>query len=435
MLFSIVLPFRVSAEEPGVKNRVEGEKRIFTIEVRDADIKDVLRGLAQQSGMGIILSRGVEGKVTFSFRDVTLREALDILLRAYNYHYSIDNNVIWVGKKGDIPQIEEELGVEVIQLNYAKASEIAGQLKLVLSEGGTVTPDNRTNKIIIRDKMANIEDAKSLVSRLDMREVQVIIEARIVEASTNFTRELGIQWGGSYTTAGGSNQATGSQVIGAERFGSAPSGRDYAVNMPVSGPTAGLGLIIGSLGSNILLDMELSAAERDGKAKIVSQPKITTLSNKPATIHSGITYRVKTTSSTNVYGGTASASTTTGIGLEEVKTGIDLTVTPQTSADGFIMLKISTTKSEPDFSRTVDGIPGVTDKSASTVVMVRDGETTVIGGLYRSSVSSSDRRVPFLSKIPFLGIFFKSTSKSSDNEELLVFITPRIFKHNKEVVF
>ncbi|MBI5893110.1 MAG: type II and III secretion system protein, partial [Deltaproteobacteria bacterium] len=191
-------------------------------------------------------------------------------------------------------------------------------------------------------------------------------------------------------------------------------------------------LIIGSLKSNLTLDVELSAAEKTGQLRIISSPKVTTLNNKPAAIHSGLTYRVRTTSTTTTTtGGGATGAATTGTTLESVKTGIDLSVTPQVSSDNFILLNISASKSDPDFSQAIDGIPGITEKTASTAVLVKDGETTVIGGLYRSSSSDTKDAVPYLSKIPLLGWLFKHTGEKKDNEELLIFITPTIVKMDK----
>jgi len=351
-----------------IKAKIEGDTTLFTIEVKDAELKDVLRALAKQNNLNIIVSEDITAKATFNF--------------------------------------------------------------------------DRTNTIILRDMKKNIEDARLLIKSMDTRTMQVVIEARIIEVQTNFARDMGVQWGAAhgttnrdnFTSAFGSTStappstSTPTGFIGSGgQFSSQPN---YAVNVPASG-TAGvlgaLGLSFGKLsGDPLLLDLRISAGERNGKLKIVSQPKITTMNNNPATIHSGLTFKVKTTTTT-----TTTTATTTGTGLEEVKTGIDLAVTPQISADDFILLNIVASKSEPDFTRTVDGIPGVSEKKASTSVLVKDGETTVIGGLYKSTSSDSENAIPYLSRVPILGWLFKSTSKSSDNEELLVFITPRIVRYEK----
>jgi type IV pilus assembly protein PilQ len=429
-------PAFAADKESIINNRVLGGDRLFTIEVRDAEIKDILRALAQQSNMGIIISRGVKEKVTFSFKDITLKDALDLLLKAYGYNYTIENDVIWVGEEDDIPKEEDIL--EIIQLNYAKASTISKQFKKIIGNKGEVTSDARTNTIILKGNRKNLDEIrsiyKSLLKELDKQPYQVVIEARIVEASTSFSRSLGIQWGGSYAFNGGRNTITGSQIIRTQ----SAAGRNFAVNLPPAGPTGGLGMVIGSLKNNLFLDIELAAAEQEGRARIISRPKITTLNKQTATIHSGLTFRVKTintttTTTTTAAAAVAAANAAIRATIEEVETGIDLTVTPEISSDGFVILNIDIQKSEPDFSRTIDGIPGVTEKSASANVLVKDGETTVIGGLLRNSSSNSDTRVPFFSKIPVVGWLFKSRSSTSDREELLVFITPNIVRQDRGV--
>src|SRR3972149_2527832 len=413
-LISILLchiPVAQAQPYNNIKAKIEGDTTLFTIEVKDAELKDVLRALAKQNNLNIIVSEDITAKATFSFDRIKFKDALEVITKANG-------------------------------LNYSKAADVVGQLKGVLSERGSSVPDSRTNAIILRDMKKNIEDARLLIKSMDTRTMQVVIEARIIEVQSNFARDMGVQWGAAhgttnrdnFTSAFGSTStappstSTPTGFIGSGgQFSSQPN---YAVNVPASG-TAGvlgaLGLSFGKLsGDPLLLDLRISAGEKNGNLKIVSQPKITTMNNNPATIHSGLTFKVKTTTTT-----TTTTATTTGTGLEEVKTGIDLSVTPQISADDFILLNIVASKSEPDFTRTVDGIPGVSEKKASTSVLVKDGETTVIGGLYKSTSSDSENAIPYLSRVPILGWLFKSTSKSSDNEELLVFITPRIVRYEK----
>ncbi len=412
----------------GIKNRMKGDQRLFTIEVRDAELSDVIRALAQQSGLNVIIGEGIEGKVTLSFKDITFRDALEIILKAHGLGYTIQNGVIWVGKKEDIA---EKVFTEVVRLNYSNPTDAVMQIKGTLSKDGTAVADTRTRSVIIRDTADKVRAAKELLKSLDVRSAQVVIEARIVEANTNFTRQLGIQWGGKYTS--------GSDVIGGSPLLQNPfQDRNYAVNLPADNPTSGLGIILGNLTNNLVLDVELSAAESKGDVRILSRPKVFTLNNKPATIHSGLTFRVKLSQAllasqgTGTTGVATPVSTTTGVytGLEEIKTGIDLTVTPNITSDGFIELDITTDKSDPDFTHTVDGIPGVTEKSASTHVLVRDGDTVVIGGLFKSMTSEQKNSVPRLSKVPILGWLFRSESSTTQNEELLVFITPRIVELN-----
>lgn len=404
---------------------LRNEKRLFSIEVREADMTDVLRALAQQSGLNIILGEGVAGKVSVSFKDIPFRDALEMIIKANGLTYTIQNNVFWVGKKVDF---SDEMAIETVRLNYADPATAVPQLKGILSADGVAYSDSRTNSVILRDLPRNIERARVLLKSVDAPSAQVLIEARIVEASSSFTKQLGIQWGGAYNS--GSNSVSGSQTLP-----TSTGDRSFAVNLPAASPTSGIGIIIGSLSSKLTLDIELTAAESKGDLKIVSKPRIATINNKAAKIHSGTTFRVKSSQTTTTGTTTATTTTSTSTGLEEISTGIDLTVTPQISDDGFVLLNISTEKSEADFSRTVDGIPGVTEKSASTYVLVRDGDTVVIGGLYRTVASDSDSSVPYLSEIPVLGpLLFRSDSKELQNEELLVFITPSILKREKTEV-
>ena len=423
-----------------IKAKIEGDTTIFTIEVADADVKDVLRALAKQNNLNIIVAEGITAKATFSFDKIAFKDALEIITKAHGLNYAIQNNVLWIGKKEDIAMAGEDPVIEIIQLNYSKAADAVAQLKGVLSAKGSVVPDSRKNALILRDIKKNIEDAKLLIKSLDTRTMQVVIEARIIEAQSNFARDLGVQWGAAYSATNRDNFTSGfgstgtappntltpSGFIGSGgRFSSQPN---FAVNLPASGtvgPVGALGFSFGTLtGDPLLLDLRISAGERNGQLKIVSQPKVTTLNNYAATIHSGLNFKVRITTTT-----TTTIGSTTGTGLQDINTGIDLVVTPQITADGFINLNIIASKSDPDFGRSVDGIPGVTEKKAVTSVLVKDGETTVIGGLYKSASSDAENSIPYLSKIPILGWLFKSNSKTSDSEELLVFITPRIVKY------
>src|SRR3990167_4668995 len=444
-LISILLchiPVAQAQQYNNIKAKIEGDTTLFTIEVKDAELKDVLRALAKQNNLNIIVSEDITAKATFSFDRIKFKDALEVITKANGLNYVIQNNVLWIGKKEDIAKAGEDIVMEIVQLNYSKAADVVGQLKGVLSERGSSVPDSRTNAIILRDMKKNIEDARLLIKSMDTRTMQVVIEARIIEVQSNFARDMGVQWGAAhgttnrdnFTSAFGSTStappstATPTGFIGSGgQFSSQPN---YAVNVPASG-TAGvlgaLGLSFGKLsGDPLLLDLRISAGEKNGQLKIVSQPKVTTLNNVAATIHSGLNFKVRTTTTTT----TTTATTTSGTGLEEIKTGIDLTVTPQISSDEFILLNIVASKSDPDFSRSVDGIPGVSEKKATTSVLVKDGETTVLGGLYKSSTSDSETGIPFLSKIPILGWLFKSNNKTDDSEELLIFITPRIVKYD-----
>ncbi|MBI2400838.1 MAG: hypothetical protein HYV23_07275 [Deltaproteobacteria bacterium] len=409
-----------SAHSAAPQGQLDEETRLFSIEVRDAEISDVLRALAQQSGLNIILGQGVEGKVSLSFKDIPFRDAMEMVIKANGFMYTVQNNIMWVGRKVDLT---DEMRVEIVRLNNADPGTAAQQLKGIISETGSAFADQRTNSVIVRDLPRNIDQAKRLLTALDTQTAQVTIEARIVEATDNFTRHLGVRWGATYTS--GNDSIGGSSLLP----GTTGAGRNFAVNLPAANPTSGLGIVLGSLSNKLFLDLELTAAETRGDLKIVSSPRISAVNNMPATIHSGLTFRVKLSQAIVAGTGTTTTTTTGDLGgLEEIKTGIDLTVTPKISEDGYVLLNINTTKSDPDFSRTIDGIPGVAEKSASTFVLVKDGDTVVIGGLYCTLNSEQKNAVPFLSKVPVLGALFRSNLKDNQHEELLVFITPKIVK-------
>ncbi|MBI5970547.1 MAG: type IV pilus secretin PilQ [Deltaproteobacteria bacterium] len=390
--------------------------RLFSIEVRDAEIADVLKALAQQGDMNIILGPDVAGKISVSFKEIGFKDAIEMIIKAHGLTYTVQNNILWAGKRVDTTG---EMVMETVRLNYGDAASAAAQVKGVMSADGNAIADQRTGAIFLRDLPVYVQRAKSLLKTLDAQTPQVVIEARIVEAANSFARELGIQWGGSYTE--GKNVYTGSSALPAS-----PGGRNFAVNLPSASTAGGLGLVLGNLSKKLMLDVQLSAAESRGEVRIISSPKISTINNKPAAIHSGLTFRVKSNLTTTG----AAASTAAGTGLETIKTGIDLTVTPRISDDDYILMQINTTKSDPDFTHTVDGIPGVSEKSASTYVLVKDGDTVVIGGLYKSIDSEARASVPFLEAIPLIGVLFKNSSKNRLHEELLVFITPRIVKND-----
>lgn len=408
----VVIQFAFSAQ-----NQLTNNSTLISLEARDADVKDVLRALAKQSGANIIISEDVEGSVTVSFDNISIQDALDIILRANNLAFVEHNNVVWIDQQENLAKSGEGMITKIIKLNYANSTEMVSQVKSVLKPMGTVIADSRTNALIIKDLPAGIQEAESLLKALDTKTLQVVIEARIVEVSSNFSKELGVRWGGKIDIGE-------STLTGVSALSTTLNGSNFAVSLPAADITGGIGFTIGSIGDSLLLDMELTAGERDGRLRIVSRPKITTTNNKPATIHSGLTFRIRTAASTTTTEGSEFTSAT----LEEIKTGINLTVTPQISSNNSVLLKIEADKSDPDFSRAIDGIPGVIEKSASTTVLVKDGETTVIGGLYRSTSSSQDDKVPYLSKIPLLGWLFKSHEEKIDNEELLIFITPHIIR-------
>lgn len=408
----------------------------YSLEFRDADLKDVLRALAQENRLNIIIGEDVTGRLTLSFKNVSLMEALDAILKINNLTRIRDGEIIRV-IKSPFPEGEGDLVTKIIPISFASAKESSETLKAVLSKKGSVAVDLRTNSIIVRDVPENIDRISEIIKGLDSKTPQVLIEARIVEANTNFTRELGIQWGGSLTqnASQGIFQATGTTLTG----GAGLSGSNFIVNLPAnvsSGRGGALGLAFGNISKTFQLDLQLSAMEDRGHGRILSNPKILTLNNKEAKISSGTEILVPTSAivgatTTGVTGGvTGGTPGTVGAttGVTTINAKLELTVTPHVTPDNQILMHVKTDKKDPDFNRQVQNIPPLSTRTAETDLLVDNGETIVIGGIFTRNESSNEAGVPWLSKIPFIGWLFKKESKVDNQNELLIFITPTIYK-------
>ncbi len=420
---------------------LQKKNALFYMELRNADIKEVLRALCQENGINIIIGDGIEGVITLSFKDVTFDDAFKAILRMNNLTSYREGNIIRV-MPSPFPVEEAGLVTHMMAINFANAKDMQETVKGLLSKNGTVMADSRTNTLVIRDLPGNLQKISEVVHRLDSKTPQVMIEARIVEVNTNFSRELGVQWGGQYTSRSGStattlhgggfkNQATDT-FFEAITGGTGVSGGPFAVNLPAqvgSGAGGAFGLSIGNVANTQLLDVQLSALEDAGKGKILSNPIIMTLNNKEAKISSGTEILIPTTSivstsvsssSSDVSGGTSSTGVTT------IDAKLELTVTPQVTPDDQILIHVHVDKKDVDFSRQVQNIPPLTTRTAETDLLIRDKETIVIGGIYTHAETSGEAGVPWLSKIPILGWLFKKETKIEVQNELMIFITPTI---------
>ena len=421
--------------------------QLIDLDMVDANITDVLRLLAEVSDLNIIASDDVQGTISLRLKGVPWDQAFDIILKSKGLDKIREGNVVRVAPATKISQEKESilaakkareklepLEIRFVPVNYAVAEELQDQVAGVLTDRGSVTSDGRTNTLIIKDIAQGIESAVDLVTRLDTPIPQVLIEARIVEASTSFARDLGIQWGvdyqtdgdistdtfGSTTTSGQTPPSSTTSPVFEQRHGTG----NYAVNLPASG-TAGtlgaLGFILGKAGQNpLVLDLRLSAGEQDGRLRTISRPRIVTMDNKEAKIEQGESIPFETTS--------AAGTETTFIDAN-----LSLTVTPHITPDGSVLMKIKASRNSIGTFRTSSGEPSINKKESSTEVLVRDGETTVIGGIVISDNSETDSGIPFLMDIPVLGWIFKNNSISDSQTELLIFITPNIIKDNKVV--
>lgn len=402
---------------PAEERKGEG----FVVEFRNASLRDALRFLAKGAGLNLIMPEDIGGRVTLSFARIDLMEVLRSILRVNGYEYAVESGVVRIGRP-DAFAGGTDLRTENFHLKYATARDLVEKVKSLLSDRGAVISDDRTNTLTVKDRDALVANIASLVSQIDRRDEQVQIEARIVDASKSFSRSLGIRWGLSGQK--GNVQFGGTTSVGTN----ADTTNVLNVNLGATNPTSGLGLIIGQIAGILDIESQLTAAEEKGDINILSRPSVTTVNNAPAKIRSGTKIYVKSTSSISIGAAPGVASGAGTSALQEIDTGVELTVTPQISLDGFIKLKIEATESAADFSRTVDGIPAVLDNTATTTVLVKDGETAVIGGLFRVKTTKEKKGVPGLQGIPVMGYLFQSRTRTKEDSELMIFITPKIIQ-------
>ncbi len=308
--------------------------------------------------------------------------------------------------------------------------------KVALSARGTITLDPRTNTMIITDLPANLTKARDLIADLDRATPQVEIEARIVVTSRNFTRDLGIQWGFTHqqtpqfanttnltfpnsiilngnAVPGGGISADAGALSSTAGIGAA--GRGYAVNLPAASINSGIGISLGNILGNFNLDLALTALEQQGRGRVLSTPKVTTQNNHAAEIKQGVQIPIQTV-----------ANNTVTVSFKDAV--LTLRVTPQITEANTVILDLNVENNTPDFANRVNGIPPINTQSAQTQVLVKDGATAVVGGIFQSNEQTTQSSTPFLSKLPILGYLFRNRFVSNTNNELLLFITPRIIK-------
>jgi type IV pilus assembly protein PilQ len=423
----------------GAPQKREYSGRRITLDFHDIEIRNLLRLIADVSKKNIVVADDVTGKVTVSLRNVPWDQALDLILKTKGLDKEEMGNVIRIAKfeqiageakaraeanKARIPLLP--LKVRLIPVNFARAGDLATRVKDVLSERGTVSTDDRTNVLIVKDIQEALVRAEGLVRNLDTETPQVLIESRIVEASSNFNREVGVQWGGSLNFSQSTGNPTGlsfpnifssSGAAGGSPNAGTSANPGYAVNLPAAigqGSGGGIGFALGSASGAFNLNLRLSALENTGVVKTISSPKVATIDNKEATIGQGLSIPFSQTSSS-------------GVNTTFIEAKLELKVTPHVSADGSILMKIKATNNAPNPQLTgANGQPSISKREAETEVIVKDGDTTVIGGIYTRQTSHRDTAVPWLSKIPVLGFFFRDRADQDDHTELLIFITPRI---------
>jgi len=397
------------------------------LKVTNADVTDVLRTFAQISGLNIVVQPGVTGVVTAELENVPWDQALEQILKINGLGYEVEGNVMRIAPTAILRQEAQEkqqlaqakalsIPLQTIyrRLSYAAAEQIATLLRSgsagLLSQRGSVIVDPRTNSLIIKELPAYMDTIVSVIDRLDTPEPQVMIEARIIETTKRFSREFGIDWGFTGISSAATGNTTGlvfpnnGQVVG-------------GVNVPGGGDSGTLAFRLGNVLNTFQLDVALQAAETEGLINILSAPKVATLNNQQASIESGLQIPVQTIANNTVT-------------VQYVAATLSLSVTPQVTAEGTVMMDVDIAKREPQLAFLVPGATNapIATKQATTRLLVRDGGTAVIGGIYKVSTDQGEDRVPGLANIPIIGNLFKNKSRREENEELLIFITPRIIK-------
>ncbi len=413
------------AEEIPIQPKFVGKK--ISLDFQHADITNMIRLIADVSKMNIVMGDDVKGKVTLRLNKVPWDQALDIVLKMNNLGQIREGNILRISTLANIARQQDEearaketkvqaedLVTKIFRVNYAKADELLTSVSKLLTPRGDITVDERTNAIIAKDIAKNVSEIGNLIKKLDTQTPQVMIEARIVQIKPDFKRDLGVQWGADFkTTSSGNLIGVGNAVPGSPVNAPAP---DFAVNVPASFNLGGVGFSFGRLTANPFnLDLRLSAGESRGMTRIISTPKIAVLDNHEAKIEQGESIPFQTTSDQ-------------GTQTQFIDANLSLTVTPHISPDGGIVMDIKVSKNAPGATLPGASGPSILKKEAITQILIQNGETAVIGGIYETDKTDSVSGIPYLMDVPFLGWLFKRTEEREDISELLVFITPRVMQ-------
>lgn len=423
-----------------------GEK--LSLNFQDIDVRSVLQLIADFTDLNLVASDTVQGNITLRLQNVPWDQALALVLKTKGLDKRQVGNVLLVAPADEIAARERQelesqrqiaelapLRREVVQVNYAKAADIARLFQSVTSNGastedrGSIAVDDRTNNIIAYQTQERLDELRRIVAQLDIPVRQVMIEARIVEANVDYDKALGVRWGGNYVNDQWSAYGKdGSRSVDDDGFVRLP-GTDTVggfkldegvapvpfVDMGVLGSTSGVG--IGFISDHVMLDLQLSAMEKTGNGEVVSQPKVMTADKETAKILKG----------TEVPYQEASSSGATSTSFKEA--ALSLEVTPQITPDNRIIMEVKVTKDAPDFRNAMNGVPPIDKNEVNAKILVSDGETVVIGGVFSNSQSKSVDKVPFLGDLPFLGRLFRRDVVTDAKSELLVFLTPRILNN------
>ena len=432
-----------AAEIRKKKLAFKGER--LSLNFQSIEVRAVLQLIADFTDLNLITSDTVSGNVTLRLKNVPWDQALDIILRSKGLAMVKDGNVISVAPAEEVAarakldqtiEAQAPLVSDSLQINYAKASDFTKLLKTkdnsLLSERGSVSVDERTNRLLIRDTAKNIAAMTELVQELDIPVRQVLIESRIVLATNDFSKELGVRFGVSNVNS--STSGTDTDTVGTSgtssaaeiaRLGGTPTQPSrYNVNLPVTSlaSSAGsIGLALARLPFGTLIDLELSAAQTEGRSETISSPRVITSDQSEATIETG----------TEIPYAEASSSGASTVSFK--KAVLALTVTPQITPDDRIIMELNVSKDSPDFANLTAAGPPIKTQSVETEVLVDNGETIVLGGVYEQTKSKSVQRVPFFGDLPLVGWLFRKNFEQNNKSELLIFVTPKLLKDSAKL--
>lgn len=457
---------------PELRDKKEYVGERLTLNFQDIETRAVLQLLADTSGQNMVISDSVAGNVTLRLQSVPWDQALDVVMRTKGLDSRQEGNVIFIAPANEIAAREKELltarkeaqelsplRTEYLQVNYAKASDLATLIKSgagsLISERGSVAIDERTNTLLLQDTSERLADIRRLVSTLDIPVKQVMIEARIVIVSDDYSRDLGVRFGANVAFQQGGRDGLGllgGPLNGEEGVGISPypvvadstgnpigtptygdgqlggfvlpeSAADrYLVNLPAANPAGRLALAL--IDSDYLVDLELSAAQAEGRGEIISSPRLITANQREATIEQGVEIPYQESSS--------SGATTT----QFKKAVLSLKVTPQITPDNRVILDLTVSKDSVGqlvASATGGFVPSIDTREIVTQVLVNDGQTVVLGGILETERRDAERKVPYLGDIPVVGRLFKQTTNTDNKDELLIFVTPRILKEGSSL--
>lgn len=439
--------------EPTIEERTYSGAPL-SLEFQDVSVRTILEVLAQHTNTNIVASDSVSGNITLRLINVPWDQALDIILKSKNLDKRVNGNVIWVAPAAELAKQEADelkaqqekkvldpLRTEYIRLNYAKAENVRTLIEAgratsdrssgntsLLTDRGTVTIDTRTNTLIVKDTAETISNIRDLISKIDIAVKQVMIEARIVSATDTFSKELGVKWGilsqgaasnrnllvggnlstidslKTYTTATNADGTTYPVYSGLT------AANNLSVNLGAANPAGSIAFGLLSI-SDLLLDLELSAMQADNKGEVISSPKVLTADKQTAKIMSGTQIPYQEAS--------ASGATSTSF----IEAALSLEVTPNITPEGRIGLDLSIENGSPTI---INGATAVSKDSIKTNVVVDDGQTVVLGGVFKNTLGNDVTKIPFLGDLPYVDRFFKRTSKSNNKQELLIFVTPKL---------